>query len=49
MVPFRYIASGVFIFFMLLMLVVTYIAFTKRSTGVTGLDMTQVQQLRAKN
>lgn len=49
MIPFRFIASGIFLFFMTVMLVVVYVAFTKKMTGVTGMDMSQIQELRKKS
>lgn len=46
MIPFRYIATSILMFFMVLMAFVVYVAYTKKNSGVTGIDMSQVQKLR---
>lgn len=42
---FHYVSYGILSLFMLLLLLVTAVAFSRRS-GSTGLDMAQIQQLR---
>lgn len=43
---FQKAALSILIFFMSLMLFVTILAHTRRHSGVTGLDMGKIQQMR---
>ena len=45
---FRMTAIAIFVFFMGLMILVTFVAHARRS-GVTGIDTAKIQQMRVEN